>query len=168
MRIFCISLLAVICFFPVSAFGDCVMGDCENGEGVMMHPDGSKYVGQFKDGVPHGQGTLSEAESKKVGNVSYSCSKCGIYEGPFNKGVKEGKGTLTFYNGRKYVGEFKDDQMEGEGTMIFPKNAKYVGQFKDGKMNGKGVMTNADGSQYKGGFKDGKTFTGTGESFTFG
>ena len=30
----------------------------ENGQGTHTSPDGRKYVGEFKDGKPNGQGTL--------------------------------------------------------------------------------------------------------------
>ena len=34
----------------------CVTGNCLDGQSVMMYPNDTKYVGQFKRGVPHGKG----------------------------------------------------------------------------------------------------------------
>lgn len=39
-----------------SIFG-CLDGNCENGKGTKTWESGNKYVGEFKDGKMHGQGT---------------------------------------------------------------------------------------------------------------
>ena len=44
--------------------------------------DGIKYVGEFKDGEPHGQGTFTEANGSK-------------YVGEYKDGREHGQGTLT-------------------------------------------------------------------------
>ena len=31
--------------------GECIEGDCENGKGTKAFPDGTKYVGEFKNGL---------------------------------------------------------------------------------------------------------------------
>lgn len=36
----------------------CIKGNCINGRGTKTYPDGSKYIGQFKNGLSEGQGTL--------------------------------------------------------------------------------------------------------------
>jgi hypothetical protein len=36
----------------------CIKGNCINGRGTQTYPDGSKYIGQFKNGLSEGQGTL--------------------------------------------------------------------------------------------------------------
>ncbi len=43
-------------------FGQCIKGDCENGEGTYIYADGNKYVGEFKDGKLNGQGTYTFAD----------------------------------------------------------------------------------------------------------
>ena len=30
--------------------GKCIEGDCKNGQGIITFPDGSKYVGEFRNG----------------------------------------------------------------------------------------------------------------------
>lgn len=47
----------------------CVRGNCVYGQGTQIYADGSKYVGQFKDGLSDGQGQLILANGQKyVGN----------------------------------------------------------------------------------------------------
>lgn len=36
----------------------CVRGNCTHGHGIQIYADGSKYVGQFKNGLSEGQGQL--------------------------------------------------------------------------------------------------------------
>ena len=39
-----------------TGFAECIKGDCNNGRGTFIEPDGQKYVGQWKDGVQNGYG----------------------------------------------------------------------------------------------------------------
>ena len=43
----------------------CLKGDCMNGEGTQVYANGSKYIGQFKNGLSEGQGTLIFANGEK-------------------------------------------------------------------------------------------------------
>jgi hypothetical protein len=36
----------------------CVRGNCVHGQGIQIYADGSKYIGQFKNGLSEGQGQL--------------------------------------------------------------------------------------------------------------
>ena len=55
---------------------------------TKKYPDGAKYIGEFKDDLRHGKGTLSFDDGEK-------------YVGGFKKGLEHGKGTLTYRDGRK-------------------------------------------------------------------
>jgi len=68
----------------------------EHGQGTFTYPNGDKYIGEWKDGIPNGQGTRTYTDGSK-------------YEGEFKDGKKHGQGTTTYSNGIKYVGEFKYD-----------------------------------------------------------
>ena len=63
--------------------------------------DGSKYVGEFKDGKKNGQGTFYYTDGS-------------VYVGELKDGKRNGQGTLTFSDGstfsdgKKYEGEWKD------------------------------------------------------------
>jgi len=54
-----------------------------------------EYVGEYKDGKKHGQGT-------------YTWFDGGIYVGKWKDGKKHGQGTETWSSGWKYVGEWRE------------------------------------------------------------
>ena len=71
----------------------------ENGEFVYSEEgeddNDGKYVGEFKDGKPNGQGTLTTPDGRK-------------YVGEWKNGKEHGHGTFIFPDGTKYVGEWKN------------------------------------------------------------
>ena len=44
-----------------TGFAECIKGDCNNGYGTYTYANGSKYVGEWKDGKENGQGTYTFA-----------------------------------------------------------------------------------------------------------
>lgn len=44
--------------------GRCVEGNCTNGVGTKIWPDGKKYQGHWKNGKRHGQGTMTLPSGK--------------------------------------------------------------------------------------------------------
>ena len=102
--------------------------------GELALPGGGKYVGQIKDGKPHGQGTCTDPD--------------GTYVGQWKDGKQHGQGTGTGAGGSKYVGQFKDGRMHGEGTFTYASGGKYIGQYKDDNMHGFGKHTLADGTVF--------------------
>ena len=93
---------------------------------------GKKYVGEFKNGMPNGQGTETLANGNK-------------YVGEYKDGKKHGQGTLTKANGFKHVGEFKNGMPNGQGTSTGVDGTKWVAEFKDGIPNEQGTVTFTDG-----------------------
>jgi len=86
--------------------------------------EGEKYIGEYKDGKMHIQGTYTWTSGDK-------------YVGEFKDDQKHGQGTYTYANGEKYVGEFQNDQKHGQGTYTWTDGKNYVGEFKnDGSWNG--------------------------------
>jgi len=108
---------------------------------------GDKYVGDFKDGERHGNGTKTSAS-----DYWYSYK----YVGEWKEGLRNGQGTCTWDSGGKYVGEWRDGKMHGQGTYTFADGGNFVGEYKDGKENGQGVFTWNSGDKYVGECKDGK------------
>ena len=52
------------------------------------------------------------------------------YVGSYKSGVPHGKGTMTYYDGRKIVGEFK---RYAWNSTLFDKNGAILGKFVEGK-----------------------------------
>ena len=69
-----------------------------NCKGTHTQADGSKYVGEFKDGKKHGKGTFTE--------IRYGVK----YEGKWKNGRRHGKGIFTFPDGTVYEGRFKNGE----------------------------------------------------------
>ena len=74
----------------------CTIGNCTDGFGHYYFESGSKYIGEWKDGVQHGFGTTIWADSSK-------------YVGQYYEGEIDGYGTQYDANGQlirkgKYVG----------------------------------------------------------------
>ena len=137
------KILFVLCLGLVSiGYAQCISGDCENGTGTFKDGNGFIYLGEWKDGKFHGQGTITSASIK--------------YVGEWKDGKMNGKGTFTIIDdGAEYVGEFKDGRREGHGTMTYGEG-KYVGEYKDGKFHGQGTMNFADGRIWSGKWKKGE------------
>ncbi len=134
------------CFGSNTSNGNKYVGEFKDGEyhgqGTITFLSGNKYVGDFKVDQPNGQGTFTFANGEK-------------YVGEFKDGKLNGQGTYTFANGDIYVGEFKNDIKHGRGTYTYLEGDKYLGEFKDDKLNGQGTYTFANGKKYIGEFRDG-------------
>ena len=86
--------------------------------------DGSKYVGEWRDGKMNGQGTHTGADGSN-------------YVGEWKDDLPNGQGTKTLANGAKYEGEFMDGKRNGQGTEVDANgHIIHVGEFKDGKFIG--------------------------------
>ena len=122
-RAMVISFLLLIFFLPANLFGECIEGNCENGQGTEIFSHG-RYVGEWKDGKFNGHGTVTSPDGRK-------------YVGEFKDGKKHGKGTYTYPDVVTYVGEWKDDKPHGKGTATYSDGRKSVGEFKEGKFTDK-------------------------------
>lgn len=149
----------------------------------MVFPDGSKYIGQIKDGLRHGKGRFVWPDGSE-------------YRGGFHLGLPDGEGIHWFSDGRRrkvvyergrlvrahfisnaerrgdiafgsiytdgdYRGWYRVDPVRGmiphrRGTMRYPNGSVYTGQWKNGIMHGNGTMRWNDGSWYAGQWKNGK------------
>jgi hypothetical protein len=68
-------------------YQDCNKNYCREGKGTYQYGDGSRWVGEFKDGTPEGQGTCTYVNGDK-------------YVGRFEKHAPQGEGTMYYKNGR--------------------------------------------------------------------
>jgi len=127
--------------FETSFVGEYI-NDKAEGAGVLTWKDGVEYVGQWKNGLKHGQGTFTTLKAK--------------YVGEWKDNMLDGLVVVTFFNGSEYVGEYKKHMRNGQGTFKYNNGNKYVGEWKDDLTHGVGTYTNSDGQIYTGEFKDGK------------
>ena len=146
-------LIILLCFPMIFSCGDkdnlqreITNEMCEDGytgKGTMHYVE-FKYVGEFKDGKLHGQGTFTWYNGDK-------------YVGEFKDDMRNGQGTFTgSFSGSQYVGEWKDNKKHGQGTYTNGLDgAKHVGQWKDNKKDGQGTVFFTDGSVYKGLWENG-------------
>lgn len=71
----------------VSDLRNCNSTYCRNGTGYYDYPDGSRWIGEFKNGVPYGQGTCYYAGGDR-------------YTGQWANGAPNGEGVLYSTGGR--------------------------------------------------------------------
>ena len=157
---------------PPCLDGDSIWSECkgikENPDRTINNPRASDswedvgdgewnvYVGEFKNGLYHGDGILI-FEENVWGFTQF-------YDGKWKDGKQHGHGTYKYYDGTTYEGEWKDGKQHGQGAMIYLKRStkhnrpewSYVGGWKDGRKHGQGTDKATDGSTYEGGWKDGR------------
>jgi S1-C subfamily serine protease len=111
--------------------------------GTVTSVDGRIYVGQWKEGLPHGQGDFTFVNGAK-------------YVGEIKGGLQHGQGTYTDQKGSIYIGEWKRGKQHGRGSLNEHNGSKYTGEWKSGKFDGQGVITFSDGRIYEGYFENGE------------
>ncbi len=151
-------------------YGQCILGNCQNGNGKMIYSDGGIYEGSFQSGKWHGYGEVKWPSGSS-------------YKGDFKNGQKHGTGIYNYYFGDVFEGEYVNgeftkgkytwksgDVFEGEffygkkikGTYYFVSGDKYIGGYVNGYFSGFGVYYFANGDIYEGEFQNGR-FNGKGK-----
>jgi len=80
--------------------------DWTNCQGTLTYPEGYKYVGEWKDGQFHGQGTLTY-------QIWFIPWVNGEYVGEWEDGHRHGQGTLTYANGTQLEGIWRNGNFLG-------------------------------------------------------
>jgi hypothetical protein len=115
------------------------------GNGEFDFPDGSKYIGDWKEGagkkVREGQGTFIIGQEK--------------YVGAWVDDKMNGYGEYYFSSGSVYKGHFHNNIFNGEGEYTFPDGAKYSGGWQNNRMHGEGTYTDSSANVYRGQFING-------------
>lgn len=130
---------------------------------VNHHQHRNIYIGQMKDGQPHGAGIKLWPEGRILEGLSlnglaenfgrYIHSDGYVYEGPFVKGRKQGRGKERAANGDTYEGDYHLNQYHGHGVFTWADGSRYEGQFKHNKREGLGTLYFVNGGCYRGEFK---------------
>jgi hypothetical protein len=79
----------------------CASGDCQNGHGSYVWPDGQRYAGAFRGGHRHGQGAFSWPDGRK-------------YIGGWLRGNPSGLGTRIDADGSFLIGYFENGGYLGD------------------------------------------------------
>jgi len=104
----------IACQGPVLAWTDCFGG--------VDLPDGSKYVGEFKDGKYHGQGSYLFSDGRR-------------YVGELKDGKRSGQGVFMLLDGTRYIGEYKDDKWNGVGSVYSASGqVLQAGTYEDNRL----------------------------------
>ena len=135
-----------------------------DGQGTCTWLDGTKYVGEFKNGEVCGHGTKTyingdfEVGEFKNGLLNGTATRTNhdgsIFIGVFENNYMCGQGTYTWADGTKYVGEFLNDNFYGQGTQTWANGDKYIGKWLNSKRNAQGTITWANGNKYVGEWKN--------------
>jgi len=124
--------------------------------------NGEHYVGDWKDGRPHGTGTYTSRQGgftyvgqftngMRHGNGTLN-SQSGVYVGEFLNDMLHGQGSITLIDGSKYTGDWRNNQPDGRGFHDYGTGGSFEGQLKAGKRHGQGVLINEAGNKYVGEF----------------
>ena len=110
-----------------------------HGRGVLIWPEGSKYLGYWVNDKANIKGKLIHNDGD-------------IYEGEWLDDKPNGKGIYLHKDGTVYVGEWKNDKQDGKGKEKWADGSWYEGEYKEGVKYGKGKFHFSDGSFYEGDF----------------
>lgn len=164
------KLTPIIVFILLAATwagAQCLSGDCETGSGVMLYPDGERYIGQFWKGQKHGEGTIfylngsyyrGQWSNDLPHGDGFKFFKDGTrLEGFWEKGRlirrKEKTGEIAEYQARggtEKTGCISGNCHTGKGIYIYSSGTIYIGEFANGEIHGFGVCYFSDGSKYQG------------------
>lgn len=102
-------VLSVLLMLTTLLNGQCISGDCTQGNGVFVFPDGDMYTGTWDSAAMNGYGR-------------YDWSNGSWYVGAFYQNQMQGKGTFYGANGRQMVGLFEANMYVGpdSNTKIYP------------------------------------------------
>jgi hypothetical protein len=78
--------------------GSCLSGDCWNGKGTFEYLNKDRYIGEFREGLPHGEGLMIYANGSSI-------------SGSFHKGKVHGFAT-EFDEKRKLI--YSGEWIEGK------------------------------------------------------
>ncbi len=105
----------------------CINGDCQDGVGVYVWEDGSRYEGEHQDGQRHGKG------------IHYYVGG-GKFVGQFKYNRREGFGTYYYPNGNKFQGYWEAEVKHGEGRLYREGMIMQEGTWKRGKFTTESLM----------------------------
>ena len=131
------------------SFGsNCLNGDCQNGNGIRIYPDGTLYSGDFKYGKRTGIG------------ICYYPGKI-VYRGQWKTDLPHGNGTMKHPDGSTKKGYWERGKLIQDAAQVqyntLAEAPEKIEKCLSGNcVNGYGVYQSVDGRRYEGPFRDGK------------
>lgn len=132
---------------------------------TIKYKDGSKYVGEVKNGLRSGKGTLYKTNDDVVsghwendkmnGKMEIEYHNGNFFVGFYKNDVRE-YGKMTFANGDVYEPQWNGDVIEGYGIYDFKNGDRYAGNYLNGKKHGEGVYNWSTGASFVGTWENGK------------
>lgn len=123
--------------------------------GTEIYPAGSKYVGEFINGKPHGHGTFLASngtisagiwsEGRFLGSVLQPHGR--VTNPTVAESATQSNGSLSNLPACQGTDTVKWSNCFGIETFLF--GMKYVGEFKDGKFHGQGAYYESNGKKIK-------------------
>ena len=169
--IFSLTLLILLLFLYSASFcfaleGECIQGECANGKGMFLFENGDKFVGEFNNNTPKGEGAIFFASGIIIDGVFLTGITMGhgtivhpdgtTYRGQFYNAKPNGKGDKKLANGSYFDGLWRNDVFfRGKGRFTEPNGKSYEGDYLGSVFHGNGILVNEDGVRYEGAFIDG-------------
>ena len=100
--------------------------------GRIDYPNGSYYVGEWRDDKFHGRGLFHKSGGER-------------YIGFWRENMRHGKGVQVLPDGSKFDGEFRNDFRAGWGTLTESGGRSYVGEWQSDERHGEGVEFDSAG-----------------------
>lgn len=104
--------------------GMVITGDFDKYEpyyGTIKYSDSIKYIGQIKNFVPHGEGTVYLTDG-------------GIFKCHWEKRTAHGYGEYKLSNDVIYKGKWVNGEIDGKGQIIYPDGTTNIGIWKKGEL----------------------------------
>ncbi len=153
--------------YPFTALNDAINGATIGGKKInsntYKYDDGTTYVGEFKNEIFEGKGTITYADGEKYtgdfvnyqfdGIGTYVWKDGGRYEGEYKNGQRQGIGKRFYKDGSIYKGQWGKSLKEGKGTMQYGNKDVYEGYWKNDVRDSTGTYIWADGGIYAGTWK---------------
>ena len=93
-----------------------------HGKGTLINKtDNSKYIGEFKNGLRHGLGTVFLGDGLKL-------------TGKWKNSQLPKSGTYEYPSGQLYEGNLKDGKFHGKGKLTLPDGSIIIALFEDSKI----------------------------------
>ncbi len=119
-----LPLFLISLFYTPAVSSECIDGDCNNGKGTLKWTNNSYYKGDFKNGKANGMGEATWSIGKKAnkyvgewkddmphGHGVYTKLDGSKYKGEWKEGQWHGQGIYTWPDGKQYKGEFRNGEM---------------------------------------------------------